>query len=440
MKPQSSLLILALLAGAAHAAPATPLNPAPQEQNLNAVRQEIDSLQKDIAEKQAVKKEAQSAISASQQAISATNKTLSTLAQRQSASARKLAELKAELQGTQRQVKATQTKVASMVAQQYKRGDHDAMQLMLNANDPNQASRDLTYYKHIAGAQKKLIADLNLRQQELAGMAERLTQELAQLEKLSHVKHGEKSRLEASKSATQSTVSQLSNEIQTKQTKLTQLKTDEKRLTSLIARINHEIAERKRKAAEAKKAREAAIKARAATIKAAEAKHRKEVAEARREGKKAPPAPKIKTQPIAKEVVEAVEPNDGKGLKGLQGKMALPVSGEIAGRFGTPRAEGTTWKGVFIRAAQGQPVHAVADGRIVYADRLRGFGNAVIVDHGGNYMTVYTGLGSLGHSAGHTVKAGETLGTSGILDNGEAGLYFEVRHLGQPINPLTWAR
>jgi septal ring factor EnvC (AmiA/AmiB activator) len=417
------------------------LNPAPQEQNLNAVRQEIDSLQKDIAEKQAIKKEAQSAISASQQAITAANKTLSTLAQRQSASARKLAELKAELTGTQHQVKTIQSKVARMVAQQYKRGDHDAMQLMLNASDPNQASRDLTYYKHIAGAQKKLITDLNTRQQELAVLADRLAEELAQLDKLSHAKSSEKNQLEASKSATQGAVSQLVSEIKTKEVKLGQLKTDEKRLSSLIARINQEIAERKRKALEAKKAHEAAVKARAETIKAAEAKRRKVVAEAHRLGKTPPPAPKLKPQPIVQaEVESSAEPNEGKGLQGLQGKMTLPVSGQISGRFGTLRAEGTTWKGVFIRAAQGLPVHAVANGRVVYADRLRGFGNAVIVDHGGNYMTVYTGLATLGRSAGHTVKAGENLGTSGMLDSGEAGLYFEVRHLGQPINPLTWAR
>jgi septal ring factor EnvC (AmiA/AmiB activator) len=430
-----SLLTLALLSGVAHAAPAASSNPAQQEQqNLSAVRQQIDSLQKDIAQKQAVKKEAQNAISASEQAIAASNKALGTLSQRKSASARQLAELKAQLASNQQQVKATRDKVARMLAEQYKRGDHDAMQLMFNASDPNQAARDLTYYQHIAAAQKKLIEELNAKEQQLAAMVDQLNAELDRLGALSNAKSHEISQLEQHKAAKLTAVSQLSSEIKNKQTHLAELKADEKRMTELIARINREIAERKReaarKAAAEKKAREEARKA-------AEAQHRKEVAEARKQGKTPPPAPKPVKEP---KVETVVEPDSDQGLKGLSGKMPLPVNGQIVGRFGTPRSEGTTWKGIFIHAEQGQPVHAVASGRVVYADRLRGFGNAVIVDHGQNYMTVYTGLASIGKSASQLVKAGDTLGSSGALDSGEAGLYFEVRHLGQPINPMTWTR
>ena len=85
-------------------------------------------------------------------------------------------------------------------------------------------------------------------------------------------------------------------------------------------------------------------------------------------------------------------------------------------------------------------MRAVADGSIVYADALRGFGNAVIIDHGGNYMTVYTGLSSIGRSSGQRVSAGDTVGLTGSLDSGETGLYFELRHMGRPINPQSWMR
>ena len=118
--------------------------------------------------------------------------------------------------------------------------------------------------------------------------------------------------------------------------------------------------------------------------------------------------------------------------------MKLPVTGEIAGRFGSARAEGTSWKGLFIHASRGQPVHVVGDGHVVYADALRGFGNAVIVDHGGNYLTVYTGLANITHGVGDRLKAGDSIGNTGALDSGESGLYFEIRYLGKPINPLTW--
>ena len=70
----------------------------------------------------------------------------------------------------------------------------------------------------------------------------------------------------------------------------------------------------------------------------------------------------------------------GRAFASLQGKLKLPVRGELAGRFGAQREDGgVTWKGLFIRAADGQAVRSVADGRVVYADWLRGYGNLVIV-------------------------------------------------------------
>ena len=74
----------------------------------------------------------------------------------------------------------------------------------------------------------------------------------------------------------------------------------------------------------------------------------------------------------------------------LKGRLDLPVRGELANRFGSPRADGgVVWKGLFIAARAGEEVRAVADGRVVFADWLRGFGNLLIVDHGDAYMSLY---------------------------------------------------
>ena len=71
-------------------------------------------------------------------------------------------------------------------------------------------------------------------------------------------------------------------------------------------------------------------------------------------------------------------------------RLSVPVAGEPIGRFGVPRESGgTKWKGWFIRCAAGQEVKAVAAGRVVFADWLRGFGNLLILDHGGGWMTLY---------------------------------------------------
>ncbi|MGZ8228397.1 MAG: murein hydrolase activator EnvC family protein [Burkholderiales bacterium] len=74
----------------------------------------------------------------------------------------------------------------------------------------------------------------------------------------------------------------------------------------------------------------------------------------------------------------------------LRGRLALPVKGELASRFGSPREDGgVVWKGLFIAARAGEEVRAIAAGRVVFADWLRGFGNLLIIDHGDGCMSLY---------------------------------------------------
>ncbi len=130
----------------------------------------------------------------------------------------------------------------------------------------------------------------------------------------------------------------------------------------------------------------------------------------------------------------------------LRGKLALPVAGELTGRFGAPRvgtagASGIEAKGVFIRAPEGQPVKAVAGGQVVYADWMRGFGNLLIVDHGEAYLSIYANNESLLRQVGDAVAPGDAVATTGASGgNEESGLYFELRHLGRAFDPLRWVR
>ena len=124
----------------------------------------------------------------------------------------------------------------------------------------------------------------------------------------------------------------------------------------------------------------------------------------------------------------------------LRGHLKLPVRGELANRFGAAREEaGTSWKGLFIRAVTGETVHAVADGRVVYADWLRGFGNLLIVDHGQGYMSLYAYNEGLLRQVGEKVRAGDPVaqvGNSG--ESADSGLYFELRRDGKPFDPMRW--
>jgi len=124
----------------------------------------------------------------------------------------------------------------------------------------------------------------------------------------------------------------------------------------------------------------------------------------------------------------------------LKGRLRLPVRGELAGRYGTPREEaGTSWKGLFIRAATGDTVHAVGDGQVVYADWLRGFGNLLILDHGKGYMSLYAYNEALLRKVGERVRGGDPLAQVGASGgSADSGLYFELRRDGKPFDPMGW--
>jgi septal ring factor EnvC (AmiA/AmiB activator) len=126
----------------------------------------------------------------------------------------------------------------------------------------------------------------------------------------------------------------------------------------------------------------------------------------------------------------------------MKGSLRLPVRGELVGRYGAQRSTGTaSAKGVFIRAAEGESVRAVAAGRVVYSDWMRGFGNLLIVDHGDAFLSIYGNNESLLKQTGDAVTLGEAVATVGQSGgNEETGLYFELRHLGRPFDPLSWVK
>jgi septal ring factor EnvC (AmiA/AmiB activator) len=124
--------------------------------------------------------------------------------------------------------------------------------------------------------------------------------------------------------------------------------------------------------------------------------------------------------------------------------MTLPVTGELAARFGSPRrVEGggtaPTWKGLFIHAPLGAEVRSVAAGQVVFADWLRGFGNLMVIDHGEGYLSVYGNNESLLRNVGDTVAVGDSIASVGNTGgNEQTGLYFELRFQGRPFDPLKW--
>ena len=128
-------------------------------------------------------------------------------------------------------------------------------------------------------------------------------------------------------------------------------------------------------------------------------------------------------------------------FRSMQGQLPLPVNGSISARFGQSKGMGVLWEGIFVDAQEGTVVQSIFPGRVAFADWLRGFGLLLILDHGDGYMSLYSHNQMLHKQVGDWVNAGETIaqvGSSGGLK--KTGLYFEIRHNGEPHNPLMWCK
>ena len=94
---------------------------------------------------------------------------------------------------------------------------------------------------------------------------------------------------------------------------------------------------------------------------------------------------------------------------------------------------------MLIAASAGTPVTAVAEGTVVFAEWMTGYGLILIIDHGNGYMSLYAHNDSLLREAGDAVKRGDAVATVGSSGGQERpALYFELRRNGSPVNPASW--
>jgi len=128
-------------------------------------------------------------------------------------------------------------------------------------------------------------------------------------------------------------------------------------------------------------------------------------------------------------------------LAPFRGALEWPVDGRLTGRFGQPgnRLGGSAVRnGIEISASVGAPVRAVHGGTVAHADPFTGFGNLVILDHGGNHYSLYGYLGAIAVAAGQAVESGTELGQVGPSPAGPPALYFEMRIDGRSVDPVQW--
>ena len=427
-------------------APAATPEIAEKQADLGELRSRIEGLRKELGASEENKADAGDRLRESERQISRLQRELHELGNQRGQLQKNLQNLEQQSRELSSTVAQQQRQLEKLLYRQYLRGNPDSLQLLLNGDDPNQLARDLHYLSAIALTRAELMGEISAtleKKKALAANTRERADELKEVEAQQQQRHAE---LDKQRQERQALYTEVSDKVKAQRKEIGNLRQNEKQLTQLIDRLSTILAAQ---AAQAARAAEAARTADAA--RQAEAARQKEKERDRERTKPRPseeeretphaaqPAEPVRPRPVEPE--NRYEPVASNGSFARQkGSLRLPVRGPVAGRFGSPREGGGTWHGLFIRAGAGSDVKAVASGRVVFAEWMRGFGNLMIVDHGDSYLSIYGNNDSLLKQVGQAVKGGETVATVGNSGgNPESGLYFELRHKGQPIDPMKWA-
>lgn len=388
------------------------------KEDLGDLQNKIQALKKELDSKQAAHKDATDALKDSETAISQANKKLFDINQQQQQNKNTLVTLKKESLSLNEKLSEQQKQLSLLVKQQYVHGNQSYTKLLLQNKNPSQISRDIQYYSYIAKAHARLINEMQTSLDKVKTLNNETAATLQAVADLKAKQLAERETLEQQKNQKSKIVKSLSGQISAQRNEIKKLKRDEQNLSKLVERLAKIIAKPPKKVVKPK------LVAKKPNTPDANVSDEN-------------PA----NQVIAKNEETPTNAYAGSNFSALKGKLNLPVRGDVTNRFGSSRSDtGVSWKGLFIRAAEGSAVKSVASGRVVFADWLRGFGNLIIVDHGSGYMSLYGNNQAVLKQVGDEVNAGDNIAAVGNSGGNESnGLYYELRRQSKPFDPLSWS-
>ena len=397
------------------------ISPSFADQRGETQRQ-LESAREDVAELKKLLEKIQQERSAVQQQLKKTERDMGDLENQ-------VKELKRELNSSESEIKrldAEKKKLQSARIEQqqiiaiqaraaYQSGSQEYLKLLLNQQNPEQVSRTLTYYDYLSRARLQQLAEFNETLRQLDNVEASINEHQAQLNLQKSELDSRHAALDKVRKERQQALNKLAGEVKNRDQRLQARQAEQQQLEKVLKTIEQTLARQAREAREAEQARQRELLA----LK----------------------QPSTHTQSTGPAVSSGA--TYGGPFAKARGKLPWPVNGRLAARYGTPRGDDsrTKWDGVLISAPSGSNVRAVHDGRVVFADWLRGAGLLVIVDHGNGYLSLYGHNQSLLKKAGDLVQAGENIATVGSSGGQTTpGLYFAIRQDGRPSDPAQWCR
>ena len=368
---------------------------AQNKQDIGQVKKNIEQVQKSLQQKQQAKKDTTRTLTQTQATLQKSQRELAQLNVQHKEAWTQLKRYRQELEKLASDIHVRQDRLAQMLFLQNKQPQQDALVLLLKNEDPNQKGRDLTYLRFLAQANQKAISELKTQQEQLMLNEQQVNEQIIAIENVMRQKQAILKQVYGKNLQVLNEHNQIVRGIEQENSKLAQLRRNEQRLAQLV----------------------------------------KSLSKPKQQSNKSKTSSEQNTE--LDDVSSQREP-EIKGFTQAKGRLRRPVSGNVTGRYGSAQPDGGIWKGLFISSATGQSVKSVYAGKVIYTGPLQGYGNTVIVDQGEGYFAVYGSLADINVRSGSEIKGGQSLGSTGRHESGQDGLYFEIRHIRQPVNPSAW--
>ena len=352
-----------------------------REAQLEAVRGRIERLQRELNETVGKRDSAREALQQHEQRIDDTIRALRETEAQLGKESRALAELRRRERREREIRRAHLAALEAQIRASFALGQQPQLKVLLNQKSPASAARALSYYRYFNEARMARIDEAQAKLTRLNELEDQIRARSRALAALRARQAHEQEALLESRRHRAELLAKLDSRVADQSGAIERLQADEQRLERLVRELKKVIPE-----------------------------------------------------------TNAPFPQSNERFATLKGRLPLPFVGRITARFGEPKGIGElTWRGVFLSGREGQEVKAVARGRVVFADWLRGFGLLLILDHGDGYMTLYGHNQALHRHTGDWVDAGQTIAAAGNTGDAPAmGVYFEVRHNSVPHDPLQW--
>jgi murein hydrolase activator len=354
---------------------------AQTQQQLTDLRAKMQALTKEQADTAARRDSANATLAKQSDAVASAARAVRDTDTQIAAKQQQLDQLQTQRNALNHTLDGQRAAIADLLRATYTVGQGSDLRLLLGDEDISRIARSLAYSKYFQQDRVQKVQDLMTQLTKLQDLETQISTEQQALQSTRTQRQQQASTLEQERKAQQQVASQIDAQYKNEGQKLAAMKQNEQSLNDLLVKLQKAIDEA---------AREAERKARANP-----------------------------TVPSG---------GSGKALANIRGNLPWPAAGPVH----------TFGNGVLIGAPRGSEVHAVAAGRVVYAHFMRGYGQLIILSHGSGWLSMYGNNETLLHAVGDDVASGEALGTAMLATSDSNGVYFELRHNGQPVDTRTW--